>query len=158
MSGIAGFDKKFSYHLVNTWPFKIDLMKKTTVPFFDFHPALDADFLHDLFADDPTYTVVVFEGFMKETPQCWDEIKSSFEGNSVAGLKAAVHKCRSLFAYVGLRDMAAQLEEIEAGCATTGNTSALQPALERLFAERKPAEAIIKEEIKRLQAFYESEA
>ena len=130
-------------------------MKSQILSSFQFHKALNASFLNDLFADDPAYAAVVFQGFLEESPPCWNEVEVAFGHNDVLALKAAVHKYRSLFSYVGYTDIAAQLQAVEAACATAAGTAELGPEIQSLRQQRQAAETVIKEETKRLQAFYE---
>jgi HPt (histidine-containing phosphotransfer) domain-containing protein len=130
-------------------------MNNQTNDFFEFNKALDGKFLNELFEDDPSYAIVVFQGFLEEIPSCFQDMQAAFDTNNFAGLKSAAHKSKTLFAYVGLTSFSVQLQAVETACSSGGNMATIGPLVQGLMKEKKAIETLITEEIKRLEAFYE---
>jgi HPt (histidine-containing phosphotransfer) domain-containing protein len=122
---------------------------------FEFNESLDGKFLNELFEDDPSYAIVVFKDFMKEVPQSFHDMQTAFENNNFVALKSAAHKCKTLFAYVGLRTLSTRLQALELACSSSGEADTVPSLFHEVVKERKAIETLITEEIKRLEAFYE---
>lgn len=116
---------------------------------------LNAAFLNELFEGDTAYAATVFEGIARELPVYWEEMKTAHAAGSVKELKAAAHKCKTLFAYAGYTQLQTLLQQIEDGCAGAKDTGALKTEMEYLENLLPGAERIIAGEIKRLHSFYE---
>jgi HPt (histidine-containing phosphotransfer) domain-containing protein len=122
---------------------------------FEFNKAIDGQFLKELFEDDPSYAIVVFNGFLEEMPGCFDDMQTAFDNNDFKGLKSAAHKGKTLCAYVGLTAVSTQLQALETACGLPEDMPAIRSLFLNLVKERNATETLITEEIKRLEAFYE---
>lgn len=120
---------------------------------FEFDKAFDAAFLNELYEGDLSYVIVVFKGFLEETPLCYRDMDLAFHNNNISGLKSAAHKCKTLFAYVGLNEISNQLRELEIACGTIENTAAVDSLFHDLFRQKNIVEKLVSEEIKRIEAF-----
>lgn len=120
---------------------------------FQFNSAFDSAFLDELYEGDLSYVVVVFNGFLQEMPQCYDDMSRAFRDNDLAVLRSAAHKCKTIFAYVGLNTSAEQLRALEDACKTGDDPSTVSALYQDLSANRNKVEKLISEEIKRIEAF-----
>ena len=125
---------------------------------FQFHESLNADFLNDLFVGDLGYAAEVFNDVVIELPQYWSDMETAFGENNVADLQAAAHKCKTLYAYVGLSIIRDRLQVIETLCNSATDTATLVEEMKELRLQRPEAERIILDEIKRLKNFHEKQA
>ena len=71
---------------------------------FCFDNTLDTNFLQELFQGDFVYAETVFQEFLKDLPAYWEEVAAARAGTDVKELGKTVHKCKTLFGYVGLTD------------------------------------------------------
>jgi hypothetical protein len=131
------------------------MTNKETNSAFQFSPAFDSAFLNELFADDLKYAAVVFGDFLTEMPVCCDEMTTAFQNNDIPGLRSSAHKCKTLFAYVGLNAISSQLQALETACSYLETTQTIQPLFQELLKQKPAIEQMISEEIKRLEAYYE---
>ena len=122
---------------------------------FEFNEALDGRFLNELFEDDPSYAIVVFKDFLKEMPQSFHDMQTAFDTSNFKGLKSAAHKCKTLFAYVGLSSLSTRLQALEMACGSPEETDSVGPLVSEVIGQRQAIETLITKEIKRLEAFYE---
>jgi len=125
---------------------------------FQFHEALNGDFLNDLFTGDIAYAAEVFNDVVFELPQYWSDMETAFAANNVADLQAAAHKCKTLYAYVGFSVIKERLQTVETLCGSATDTGILVEEMKELRLQRPEAERIILEEIKRLKHFHEKQA
>ena len=92
---------------------------------FIFNKDLDAQFLNELFDGDMAYAETVFGEFMKNLPDYWKEVEDAYNKQHIRELRTAVHKCKTLFGYVGSTDVQAYFQKIRApvrpGTASAGN-------------------------------------
>lgn len=119
---------------------------------FSFNKGLDTNFLQDLFQGDFAYAETVFQEFLKDLPVYWEEVAAAYRGTDVRELGKAVHKCKTLFGYVGLTKTLELFQRFEISCSQPG---AMIPvaAFEELANEKDLAQRLIGEEHRRLQAF-----
>jgi HPt (histidine-containing phosphotransfer) domain-containing protein len=122
---------------------------------FEFNEALDGRFLNELFEDDPSYAIVVFKDFLKEMPQCFYDMQTAYDDSNFKVLKSAAHKCKTLFAYVGLSSLSTRLQALEMACSSPEEVDSVGPLVHEVIGQRQTIEILITEEIKRLEAFYE---
>src|SRR5690242_20616759 len=109
---------------------------------FEFNEALDGKFLNELFEDDLSYAIVVFKDFLKEMPQSFHDMKTAFENNNFIVLKSAAHKCKTLFAYVGLSTLSGRLQALELACSSPGESDAVPSLFHEIVSERKAIETL----------------
>jgi hypothetical protein len=119
---------------------------------FQFDKGLDTNFLQELFQGDFVYAETVFNEFLKDLPAYWLEVESAYNGTDVSELAKAVHKCKTLFGYVGLTKTLELFQYFENDCSRPG---ALIPvsAYEALLTEKDRARLIIEAELGRLQSY-----
>src|SRR5882724_4812620 len=124
---------------------------------FSFNKSLDTSFLMELFQGDFAYAETVFQEFLKDLPAYWEEVAAAYQGTDVKELGKAVHKCKTLFGYVGLTNTLELFQEFEHSCAKPGAVIPVS-AFEALLKEKDLAHGLIGEEHQRLQSFNASNA
>lgn len=119
---------------------------------FCFDNTLDTNFLQELFQGDFVYAETVFQEFLKDLPAYWEEVATARAGTDVKELGKTVHKCKTLFGYVGLTGTLELFQRFENSCAQPGAVIH-ESAYEGLKQEKERAEELIGKELVRLQSF-----
>ncbi len=119
---------------------------------FQFSKGLDTNFLQELFQGDFAYAETVFQEFLKDLPAYWEEVAVAYKGADVKELGKAVHKCKTLFGYVGLTQTLELFQEFEHSCHKPGAMIPLS-AYQALLKEKDLAHGLIEEELGRLQTY-----
>src|SRR6185369_12471676 len=97
---------------------------------FLFSPALQVDFLNDLYDGDWEYAESVFENVITEIPKLMAIANQELEMQNAEGLRQALHKAKPLFGYVGLPATQAMIQLMENNC----KTGVLNGAMKEDFA------------------------
>jgi len=119
---------------------------------FLFDNTLDTNFLEELFQGDFVYAETVFHEFLKDLPTYWEEVAAARQGSDVKELGKTVHKCKTLFGYVGLTNTLEQFQQFEISCAKPGAVIPVS-AYEALREEKDRAHRVITKELGRLQSY-----
>jgi HPt (histidine-containing phosphotransfer) domain-containing protein len=119
---------------------------------FLFDNTLDTNFLQELFQGDFAYAETVFQEFLKDLPAYWEEVAAARQGTDVKELGRAVHKCKTLFGYVGLTQTLDLYQRFENGCTQPGAVLH-ESAYSALREEKDRAQQVIAKELVRLQSF-----
>jgi len=120
---------------------------------FIFNENLNTSFLEELFDGDTLYAETVFEEFLKDLPGYWNDVESAYINQNTTAFSAAVHKCKTLFGYVGVTHLQELCQDIETKCHQLSTIAALRPDYELLAKQKEATTALIKEEINRLKSF-----
>lgn len=119
---------------------------------FLFDKALDTSFLQELFQEDFLYAETVFQEFLKDLPAYWQEVDAAYNGMDVKELGKAVHKCKTLFGYVGLTTTLELFQQFENNCSQAGAVIPVS-AYNALQKEKDHAHQVIEGEHRRLAAY-----
>jgi len=119
---------------------------------FVFNNKLDARFLDELFDGDTVYTQQVFEEFLRDLPDYWKDTETAYNNQDLTKLRTSVHKCKTLFGYVGFTDIQQSCQEFEDRCAES-TIGALSAGYETLLQKKEEARTIIETEYDRLKRF-----
>ena len=121
---------------------------------FIFNENLNNTFLEELFDGDTHYAETVFGEFLKDLPGYWSSVESSYIDNNISELRASVHKCKTLFGYVGATVLQELCQEFENKFQHVSVTIAsLEPDYRVLLSEKEKTAQLIKGELNRLKAF-----
>jgi HPt (histidine-containing phosphotransfer) domain-containing protein len=127
-------------------------MKDSGTQKFIFDERLDRGFLDELFDGDAVYAEVVFEDFLRDLPDYWKEVETAHDDQDIPGLRTSVHKCKTLFGYVGFTDIQHLCQQLEDNC--SGDPTAAVARDYLFLAQRKEeARQIIENEHRRLRSF-----
>lgn len=120
---------------------------------FIFNEKLNSSFLEELFDGDTHYAETVFEEFLHDLPACWRAVEQAYIEKNIPALSTAVHKCKTLFGYVGVTPLQELCQDIENKCHQLSTIAALKPDYELLSAGKEATIELIKGEINRLKSF-----
>ena len=119
---------------------------------FIFDERLDRAFLDELFDGDAAYAEVVFEDFLRDLPDYWKEVETAHGNQDIPGIRTSVHKCKTLFGYVGFTDIQYLCQQLEDNC--SGNPIEKGASDYSFLVQRKEeARQIIENEHRRLKSF-----
>jgi HPt (histidine-containing phosphotransfer) domain-containing protein len=119
---------------------------------FVFNKSLNAAFLEELFEGDTIYAETIFEDFLKDLPDYWSSVETAYKRSDITELSTAIHKCKTLFGYVGFTDIQEFCQEFENNCARKPVT-ALEVGYLVLSQKKETARQIIESEYNRLKLF-----
>ncbi|HEY4831198.1 MAG TPA: Hpt domain-containing protein, partial [Waddliaceae bacterium] len=83
---------------------------------FVFSKHLDSRFLDELFEGNTGYAQIVFEDFLRDLPDYWQDVRTAYESQDINGLRNSIHKCKTLFGYVGFSDIQQLCQDFENNC------------------------------------------
>ncbi|HMH21643.1 MAG TPA: Hpt domain-containing protein [Puia sp.] len=127
-------------------------MKDPNPDRFIFNERLDRTFLDELFEGDSVYAQVVFEDFLRDLPGYWKDVETAHMNRDNNGLRTSVHKCKTLFGYVGFTDIQQLCQQLEDNC--SGDQAAQErPHYHLLLTRKDEARQVIENEFKRLKIF-----
>ena len=122
---------------------------------FEFSGELDIAFLNDLFDGDMRYAEVVFSDFLKELPTYWREVEDAFAQKNILAVKSAVHKCKTLFGYVGHTQVLNRFQTFENKCGTAKDIQDIAADYHELVKTKAIAHEIIEKEYQRLKKYHQ---
>ena len=120
---------------------------------FEFNAALDKAFLKDLFEGDAHYAMIVFGDFLKDIPSYWNEVEEAYRSEHLSNLRSSIHKCKTLFGYVGHMQMLELFQNFEHKCDAVDHFDMIKDDYAVLQIKKKIAEQIIKNEYIRLTEY-----
>ena len=123
---------------------------------FLFNASLDVAFLEELFEGDTAYAATVFGEFLKDLPLFWSEVETAHREKNVQALRAAAHKCKTLFGYVGCSSVQDAFQQFEQLCGRVAEASVLESDYRQLAVHKDAANGLIQAEYNRLKQFHES--
>src|SRR6476469_9182332 len=101
-------------------------MEKGSQKPFEFNSALDKMFLKDLFEGDAHYAMIVFGDFLKDIPSYWNEVEEAYSSENLNNLRSSIHKCKTLFGYVGHMQMLELFQNFEHKCGNVSEFSMIE--------------------------------
>jgi HPt (histidine-containing phosphotransfer) domain-containing protein len=119
---------------------------------FVFSSHLDARFLDELFEGDTGYAQTVFEDFLRDLPDYWQDVRTAYENQDLNGLRTSIHKCKTLFGYVGFSDIQQFCQDFENSCSGLPIT-ALESGYQILLSRKEQAREVIESEYERLRSY-----
>ncbi len=131
-------------------------MQKNKPDPYQFSNQLDVGFLNELFEGDTEYATTVFADFLKHMPLYWQEVASAYQNNNLAALKSAVHKCKTLFGYVGHTDVLQIFQTFEAKCGEITEVKQLAASFAVLIEKKDHAYITVEKEYQRLKQYLQS--
>lgn len=119
---------------------------------FIYNQALNTAFLDELFEGDTIYAETIFEDFLKDMPDYWTHVESAYKRKDMAELSSSIHKCKTLFGYVGFTDLQEFCQQFENNCSRITATE-LEADYSSLATKKEEARLIIESEYYRLKSF-----
>ena len=120
---------------------------------FVFDSKLDQTFLESLYGDDFQYAQDVFEGFLADTKNEFEGIKSDYRQNALKNMRQKLHKIKPTFSFVGLTALTEKTETIIAACDVSSTTKEIETDCSALFKEIEDSFLIIENELMRMRNY-----
>jgi HPt (histidine-containing phosphotransfer) domain-containing protein len=125
---------------------------KTHNPFV-FNEEIDANYLFSLYGDDFVYLQEIFDTVLNDFESLKDNIEYSYSSGNIAALKAAVHKIKPVFGFVGLTAVQQECQQFEVRCGSVSSLDILTRDFETLKNRISESKIVIEEEKKKLEIF-----
>ncbi len=120
---------------------------------FVFNTEIDKNYLESLYGDDYIYLQEVFNTVLNDYQSLTDNIEYSYSSGNLTALKAAVHKIKPVFGFVGLTAVQQQCQQFEKICISAGSPNELAGDFETLKNKLSQSKQILEEEKKKLELF-----
>jgi HPt (histidine-containing phosphotransfer) domain-containing protein len=120
---------------------------------FIFNKEINAQYIADLYGDDYAYVEEVFETVLKEYEFLTNNINSCYSSRDIPALKAAVHKIKPIFGFVGLTTVQQLCQQFENTCQEIKSFDSLTDAYGLLKNNLVKSKSLIEEEKKKLEFF-----
>jgi len=120
---------------------------------FSFNDEINVRSITELYGDDYAYIEEVFDTVLKEYEALANNINSSYSLRDIPALKAAVHKIKPIFGFVGLISMQQQCQQFESICHSATSFDSLVNDYGLLKDRLIKSKLIIEEEKKKLEFF-----
>ncbi len=118
---------------------------------YELNPALDVDYLKNLFKEDYDVVKAIFETFLNEVIPKWENISALLEEKNRSRLKQEVHGLKPAITIVGLSRLKPAFEEMEEMLfAEPVDYAALRVYYDNLAAEINRMVPVFREEIEKL--------
>jgi HPt (histidine-containing phosphotransfer) domain-containing protein len=120
---------------------------------FIFSDQLNAETLIALYGDDYVYMEEVFGTVLKEYVVLTDNVIASYTSKNIPALKAAVHKMKPIFGFVGLNEVQEQCQSFENVCQSATSFELIDNDYGSLRNNLVNSKYLIEEEKKKLELF-----
>ena len=120
---------------------------------FIFNDQINTESISALYGDDYVYMEEVFETVLKEYTTLSDRIIASHAAKDIAALKAAVHKIKPIFGFVGLNEVQEQCQSFENTCQTANSFEGIDIDYVPLRTNLINSKSLIEEEKRKLERF-----
>ncbi len=120
---------------------------------FIFNSEIDSNYLHSLYGDDYIYLHEVFATVIKDYESLTDNIEYNYSSGNLNALKAAVHKIKPVFGFVGMTAVQQECQQFEDLCGTVASPEILNRDFEALKNRISQSKQVIEEEMKKLEIF-----
>jgi HPt (histidine-containing phosphotransfer) domain-containing protein len=102
------------------------------------YPLLDANYLQEIYGGDQSILQIIFETFLEDSLNTWDEISLAIENQDFQKVGALTHQIKPSFSMVGLTHLYPKIKAFE-------DLSKSNPAKEILLANYLRLDSEVKE-------------
>ena len=120
---------------------------------FIFNAEIDTNYLQSLYGDDYVYLQEVFSTVLNDYESLTDNIEYSYTSGNLTALRAAVHKIKPVFGFVGLTAVQQECQQFENTCGTVTSPDMLARDFEILKNKIILSKLVLEEEKKKLEIF-----
>lgn len=120
---------------------------------FIFNAEIDTNYLQSLYGDDYVYLQEVFSTVLNDYESLTDNIEYSYTSGNLTALRAAVHKIKPVFGFVGLTAVQQECQQFENICGTVTSPDMLARDFEVLKNKIILSKLVLEEEKKKLEIF-----
>ncbi|MDP4129057.1 MAG: Hpt domain-containing protein [Bacteroidota bacterium] len=125
----------------------------SSVNSFIFNAEIDTNYLQSLYGDDYVYLQEVFATVLNDYESLTDNIEYSFTSGNLTALRAAVHKIKPVFGFVGMTAVQQECQQFENSCGTVTSPDMLARDFEVLKNRIILSRQVLEEEKKKLEIF-----
>lgn len=125
----------------------------SAVNYFIFNAEIDTNYLQSLYGDDYVYLQEVFSTVLNDYESLTDNIEYSYTSGNLTALRAAVHKIKPVFGFVGLTAVQQECQQFENTCGTVTSPDMLARDFEVLKNKIILSKLVLEEEKKKLEIF-----
>lgn len=125
----------------------------TALNSFIFNAEIDTNYLQSLYGDDYVYLQEIFATVLNDYESLTDNIEYSYSSGNLTALKAAVHKIKPVFGFVGMTAVQQECQQFENICGTVSSPDMLTRDFELLKNRIFQSKLVIEEEKKKLEIF-----
>jgi HPt (histidine-containing phosphotransfer) domain-containing protein len=118
---------------------------------FSFNAEIDFSYLQSLYGDDYVYVQEIFATVLNEYGSLADNLEYSYSSGNLTALKAAVHKIKPVFGFVGMSAVQQECQQFENLCGTVDSPEMLTRDFEALKNRIFQSRQVIEEEMKKLE-------
>ncbi|MFI5153945.1 MAG: Hpt domain-containing protein [Chitinophagales bacterium] len=122
-------------------------------PSFTFDKEINTQSINALYGDDYLYIEEVFQTVLKEYHVLADNIISSYTSKNIPALKAAVHKIKPIFGFVGLIEVQQQCQQFENVCQSVSSFEMIATDYSLLENNLIRSKSLIEQEKNKLAIF-----
>jgi HPt (histidine-containing phosphotransfer) domain-containing protein len=120
---------------------------------FIFSNEIDIQCINELYGDDYAYVEEVFGTVLKEYGMLIENIHSAYLSSDIPALKAAVHKIKPIFGFVGLKAIQQHCQHFENKCQTATTLEGLAGDYQLLSDGLIGSRTLLEGEKKKLELF-----
>ena len=120
---------------------------------FIFNIEIDSAYLQSFDGDEYVYLQEIFATVLNDYGSLADNIEQNYSSGNLTALKAAVHKIKPVFGFVGMLSVQQECQQFENLCGTAGSPEMLTADFEALNDSIFKSRLVIEEELKKLEIF-----
>ena len=118
-----------------------------------FNQKINVQCINDLYGNDYVYVEEVFGTVLNEYGVLIENIFEQYASHNIPALKAAVHKIKPIFGFVGLIPMQQQCQQFEDNCQPSSTFTLLVNSYNDLKNNLIESKSLIEEEKRKLEIF-----
>jgi HPt (histidine-containing phosphotransfer) domain-containing protein len=120
---------------------------------FIFNNEIDGHSMNELYGADYPYIEEVFNTVLNEYEALVSNVLSAHQSGNIPSLRAAVHKIKPVFGFVGLTEAHKQCQQFENLCMSMGGAGDIEKEFASLKNKLEQSQLLIEEEMQRLRSF-----
>ena len=128
----------------------------TSLNTFIFSDKIDSTSIYEMYENDYLYIETIFKTILDSLDENLAAICDGYRQKNLELLRKSVHKVRPTFGFAGLLGVQEKCKEFEDKCQAAASINELEIDFPELVKNLEKADAIIKEEYKKLKSFNES--
>lgn len=114
------------------------------------NPALDVNYLNQIYGDDASIVQIIFEAFLSDSLPRWKSLKALIEEENIAEAASVVHGIKPSFTMAGLTDIRSKVEALERDIHNEADTKDITAHYLRINEEVERIVPILEEEAEKL--------
>lgn len=120
---------------------------------FIFNQQIDADSLYALYGEDYQYIAEIFATVLLDYDSLCANILASHAAGNLAALKAAVHKIKPVFGFVGITTLQSRCQSFENSCQDATSIADVSAEFSSLINNLTESKSLLESEEQKLASF-----